>query len=110
MGQDIFLELDKINTTLLQQAEENVDVTVCSKPSLDSAVAGAGIGALTAGMLAASTIAAPIAPLLWSAAPIGALIGRKSQTVTEHRTVRRQGYSIMPDRYDSLVDLFRTWR
>lgn len=56
MGQDIFLELDKINTTLLQQAEENVDVTVCSKPSLDSAVAGAGIGALTAGMLAASTI------------------------------------------------------
>ena len=113
MGQDIFLELDKINTTLLQQAEENVDVTVCSKPSLDSAVAGAGIGALTAGMLAASTIAAPIAPLLWSAAPIGALIGRKSQTVTEHRTVRRQGYSIMPDRYDSLVrslsDMAMSW-
>ena len=102
MGQDIFLEMEKINITLLQQAEEDVDVTVYTKPSLDSTAVGTGIGALTAGVLAASTIAAPIAPILWSAAPIGALIGRKAQTTTEHKTVRRQMYSIRPDRYDAL--------
>lgn len=117
MDQDIFLEMEKINNTLLQQTEEEVYNIVHTKPFLESTAAGAGIaalgGTLTAGMLVASSVATPIASLILGAAPIGGLIGIKTQTVTEHNTVCRPTYTVRPDRYDALIctlkDMTSSW-